>query len=375
MVKFMQSRTFPIDTDQRVALIHGPHDLRVESRAVPSPAQGEALVRVQAVGICGSDFGYLAGTSKYPVKAPFVIGHEASGVVVAVHPTIENMRQGLLNGGRVAIVPSSSCGQCEACRSGFPHLCAFVRYLGSAASDPHVDGALQQYICLPFDRLTQVPDTVSDAAAALLEPLAVAEHAVRRGDVTGRTVLIAGGGAIGQLLASCAKAAGAKSVTVCETQQRRRALALAHGADEVADPAEIERQIEAEIGYDVVLDATGNPVALDMCIRACKRGRGRLVVVGNLPTGSNFPAEAIRRAEIWVTATYRFPGGFERALALVAGGLDLDWLVEMTTDFDHLNEAVSAAAGIDPPLKIQIVPTGSDNRSMHHEFTKEGTQK
>ena len=355
--------------------MRGPHNLHVESRGMPSPADGEALVQVQAVGICGSDFAYLAGTSKYPVKMPFVLGHEACGVVVAIYPSVDNVSTDLSNGSRVALVPSSSCGHCEVCRSGLAHLCKSVRYLGSAATHPHVDGALQQYICLPLDRLTQVPDEVSDAAAALLEPLAVAEHAVRRGDVGGHTVLIAGGGAIGQLLALCAKAAGATNVTICETQQRRRNLALAHGADDVADPAEIERQIDAEIGYDVVLDATGNPVALDLCVRACKRGRGKLVVVGNLPTGSDFPAEAIRRAEIWVTATYRFPGGLDRALALVTGGLDIDWLVEMKADLDHLDDAISAAAGIDPPLKIQIVPTVSYNRSEYQEFMKEGTQK
>lgn len=375
MVRPMQSRTTAPSPNQRVALLRGPHDLHVESRGMPSPEEGEALVEVRAVGICGSDFAYLAGTSKYPVKMPFVLGHEACGVVVAIHSSEGNAPTNVSNGSRVALMPSSSCGRCEMCRLGFAHLCKTVRYLGSAATDPHVDGALQQYICLPFDRLTKVPDTVSDAAAALLEPLAVAEHAVRRGDVAGRTVLIAGGGAIGQLLALCAKAAGARRVTVCETQQRRRALALAHGADEVADPAAIERQIEADIGYDVVLDATGNPVALDLCIRACKRGRGKLVVVGNLPTGSNFPAEAIRRAEIWVTATYRFPGGLERALALVTAGLDIDWLVEKTADFDRLDEAVSAAAGIDPPLKIQILPAVSYNKSKDHEIMKEGTQK
>lgn len=356
----MQSSTTVLPTRQRAGVIHGTQDLRVDSRPVPSPQAGEAIVQVRAVGICGSDFGYLKGTSKYPVKAPFALGHEASGVVVALGaPTTDaaGTAAPLTVGTRVALVPGFSCGACDACRAGWDNLCADVRYLGSAATDPHVDGALQEYLVLPVDHLIAVPDSVSDAAAALLEPLAVAEHAVRRGQVSDENVLVVGGGAIGQLLALAARAAGAAQVTVCEMQERRRQLALDHGADHAVDPAGLDALLADGARYGVVLDATGNPVVLDLCIRATTPGEGRLIIVGNLPADAGLPAETIRRSEIWVTATFRFPGGLARALALVASGLEIDWLVERSADLDDLDDALASAASADPPLKIQVSPT------------------
>lgn len=356
----MQSSTTVPPVRQRAAVIHGTRDLRVDSRPVPTPGAGEALVQVRAVGICGSDFGYLSGTAKYPVKAPFVLGHEASGVVAALGPaTTDAAASGrdVTVGTRVALAPGIPCGRCDACLAGWDNLCASVRYLGSAATEPHVDGALQEYLILPLERLVPIPDSVSDAAAALLEPLAVAEHAVRRGQVSNENVLVVGGGAIGQLLALCARAAGAAQVTVCEMQERRRDLALQHGADHALAPAGVEELLAAGGHYGVVLDATGNPGVMDLCMRATTPGDGRLIIVGNFPADTGLPAETIRRVEIWVTATFRFPGGLDRALELVTSGLDIDWLVERSADFDDLDDALAAAASADPPLKIQVTPT------------------
>lgn len=355
----MQSSTTVTPARQRAAVIHGTRDLRVDALAVPTPQAGEALVQVRAVGICGSDFGYLSGAAKYPVKAPFVLGHEASGVIAGLGEQTTDAAGSatpLAVGTRVALVPGSSCGECDSCLAGWDNLCPNVTYLGSAATDPHVDGALQEYLVVPVGRLIAIPDSVSDAAAALLEPLAVAEHAVRRGQVSAENVLVVGGGAIGQLLALCARAAGAAEVTICETQERRRQLALDHGTDHAVDPAGLEALMNDGAHYDVVLDATGNPAVLDLGIRATTPGDGRLIIVGNLPADTGLPAETVRRAEIWVTATFRFPAGLDRALELVTSGLDIDWLVERSADLDGLDEALAAAASADPPLKIQVSP-------------------
>lgn len=358
--------------EQRAAVVHGPHDLRVETRPRPIPEAGEALVKVSAVGICGSDIGYLNGHSKYVVKAPFVLGHEASGVIVALGPRGgdgDEKNDGAMEltvGTRVALVPGSACGYCDACLAGHDNLCESAQYLGSAASDPHVDGAMQEYVCLPLARLLPVPATVSDSAAALLEPLAVAEHAVRQGDVAGSNVLVVGGGAIGQLVALAARAAGAARITVCEMQPRRRALARTHGADDAVEPAELEGRIDSGTRFDTVLDATGNPVVLQTALRATRPGGGRLIIVGNLPEGTCLPAETVRQAEIWVTATFRFPHGLDRALALVASGLDLDWLVDRRATFDDLQNALDAAALGEAPLKIHVAPTSGED---HHQET------
>lgn len=360
------SSTFPIvRAEQRAAVIHGPHDLRVEARAMPIPRAGEALVKVSAVGICGSDLGYLNGHSKYKVKLPFVLGHEAAGVVAGLGPD-EGGTNALPIGTRVALIPGASCGHCDACLAGHDNVCESVRYLGSAANDPPVDGAMQEYVCMPFQRLVAVPDSVSDSAAALLEPLAVAEHAVRQGEVSGKSILVVGGGAIGQLLALAARAAGAAVITVCETEPRRRELARAHGADDAVAPGEIETRIASGARFDTVLDATGNPRVLEMCISATRPGGGRLVIVGNLPEGTGLSAEKIRRAEIWVTATFRFPRGLDRALALLASGVEIDWLVDQSITLDDLDETLSGVVRSDPPLKIQVTPTSSSEDRDHH---------
>ncbi|MEO6942258.1 MAG: alcohol dehydrogenase catalytic domain-containing protein, partial [Terrimesophilobacter sp.] len=328
-------RTGPIE---RAAVIYGAGDLRVEAREKEVLQPGHAVISLRSVGICGSDLGYFRGTSTYPVTSAFVLGHEAMGVVAAVDDSAPGRKASALTvGTRVALIPGSSCGHCELCLTGLDNLCRKVRYLGSASTDPPVDGALRTSMSLPIERLVPLPDQVSDASAALLEPLAVAEHAVRRADVAGRSVLITGGGAIGQLLALTARAAGASKVTVCELVQRRRQLALDHGADQAVEPKDIEQAIAKAPIFDVALDATGNQAAVDLGIRAVKPGTGRVVIVGNLPQGSGIPIGAIARSEIWVTATFRFPEGLSRALELVLAGLEIDWIVERVVDLDHLD--------------------------------------
>jgi 2-desacetyl-2-hydroxyethyl bacteriochlorophyllide A dehydrogenase len=339
----------------RAVVIHDTDDLRIESRPVPTPAPGEALVAIGAVGICGSDLSYLTGSTKYPIRGPFVLGHEAAGVIVGFGPSTASAS--LRIGDTVALVPSASCGHCERCASGYDNLCPEVRYLGSAAVVPHVDGALQTYLSLPLERLAGIPDTVSMTAAALLEPLGVAEHAVSRAQVAGQQVLVVGGGAIGQLVALVARRYGAESVAVSDIRPRRRALATAHGADRAMPPEEVLERAAAGEDYTVVVEATGNPRAVNTALRALRPGRGRLVIVGNLPTDSGISAESVTRAETWVSGVFRFPGGLTRALALVTSGLPVEWLVEHTTGIDHAADAFSRAVGDDPPLKTHILPS------------------
>jgi 2-desacetyl-2-hydroxyethyl bacteriochlorophyllide A dehydrogenase len=339
---------------QCAVVIHDTGDLRIESRPVPAPARGEALVAIGAVGICGSDLSYFTGSTKYPIKGPFVLGHEAAGVVVDVGPA--TAPPDLRVGDTVALVPSASCGHCERCHAGYDNLCPEVRYLGSAAVVPHVDGALQTYLTLPVGRLVAVPDTVTVTAAALLEPLGVAEHAVRRAQVADQKVLVVGGGAIGQLVALVARCYGAESVAVSDIRPRRRRLAVAHGADRAIPPEEVLEQAAAGEDYTVVVEATGNPLAVDLALRALRPGRGRLVIVGNLPTDSGISAESVTRAETWVSGVFRFPGGLTRALALVTSGLSVEWLVEHTAGIDHATDAFSRAVADDPPLKTHIRP-------------------
>ena len=353
----MTSPVTPVTTNVAAVLV-APSRLVFEERPAPVPGTGEALVRITSVGICGSDTSYFRGTATYPMKAPFVMGHEAAGVIEQMGPGHTSR---LRSGVRVALIPNRSCGSCEDCTAGFDNLCHVSRYLGSAAVTPHQDGALQRLLVMPVSHLLPVPDHIDDATAALLEPLAVALHAVRKVSVEGQKVLVVGGGAIGQLTALVARSLGAAHITVIDTSVRRAALAVTHGADSGCTPNEVSTDGGAGERFDMVFDASGHPDGVDLALRVARPGTGRVILVGNLPADHALPIKRITRAESWVTSTFRFAGGLRPALEFIeASGVDISWLREESVPFENLEHAFRSSMLPDPPLKIHIAfPTVS----------------
>jgi L-idonate 5-dehydrogenase len=200
-----------------------------------------------------------------------------------------------------------------------------------------------------------VPGRIDDATAALLEPFAVALHAVRKAAIDGRTVLIVGGGAIGQLTAIAARALGAGHITVSDPSDRRVNLAVGHGADAGCSPDNVAADVATGASFDVVFDASGHPAGVELALKAARPGTGHVVLVGNLPAGHGLPVQAITRAESWVTSTFRFSGGLAPALKLItSAGLDISWLVEESVPFGNIEDAFLASQRADPPLKVQI---------------------
>ncbi|MFF0267663.1 zinc-binding dehydrogenase [Kribbella sp. NPDC004536] len=316
-------------------------------RPIPAPGPGEVLIRVGTVGICGSDLSYYTGRSVFPVREPLVLGHEAGGVVAAVGAGSTD----LVAGQRVAISPGVSCGECVVCLTGRDNLCESVRYLGSAATTPHVDGALQPYLVMPAANAVPIPDEVSDATAALLEPFGVAHHAVAGRPLRDRSVLVVGGGTIGQLAALIAKAEGATSVVVAELAKQRQEFALNFGATDSLPPD----ALPAQARFDLVVEATGKPAAFDFALEHVEPGTGQLVLVGNLPADYQLPWRPINRREIGVDSVFRFPGGVGHALEYVRRhGLQLDAFVGAAFGPDELVEAFERQLRPDAPLKTQI---------------------
>ena len=336
---------------QTAAVLAGPGDLQLTSRTRPAPAAGEVLVKISTVGICGSDAAYFHGTAAYTISAPFVMGHEASGTIAEWGEGVS----GPALGTAVALVPSLSCGLCEPCRSGFDNLCPNTRYLGSAAVTPHRDGALQEYLAVPATHVLPLPEGFTLAEGALLEPLAVALHAARKTQVAGKTVLVVGGGAIGQLTAVAAKTLGAATVAVSDVSERRARTAVDHGADTALTSAGLRDLLDRGARFDVVFDASGHPAGVEAALMAARPGTGSVVLVGNLPAGAGLPLKYISRAESWVTSTLRFAGGLAPALAFLTDHkLDISWLVEQTVPFNQIVEAFEAPAAADSPLKVHI---------------------
>lgn len=291
-------------------VVHGAGDLRVEQRPVPVPQLGEALVRAEYVGVCGSDLAYYrAGkVGAFEVREPLVVGHEvvgrvssdpsgafAPGTAVAVHPATPGRRLPGLEE-RPNIWPQS-------------------RYLGSAATLPHTQGAMSEFFCVRDDQLRALPAGLPMERAVLAEPLGVALHAINRaGTVAGRDLLVSGAGPVGLLVAGAAKALGARRVAIVDLLEQPLERARTIGADEIYRSG---RDALPEGGFEVVIECSGAPAALSTALEAAAWG-ATVVQVGILPGEPRPVALApIISREIDLRGSFRFIDEIDAAIALL----------------------------------------------------------
>ncbi len=297
------------------ARLHGRGDLRLHEEPVPAPGPGEALVRVTAVGVCGSDVhwwqeGAIGGDR---IVAPLILGHECAGVI----------ESGPRRGARVAIDPAQTCGRCEYCEQGQANLCAALRFAGHAPQD----GALRQYVAWPERCLVPLPAALSDVDGAMLEPLGVAMYSVDLGDVRpGSTVGVFGCGTIGLSVIQLARAAGAAAIfaTDLPAVPHRLAAARRFGATalEARGGGEAAEIVEATggRGVDVAFEAAGDPGAVEAAVAAVKPG-GRAILIG-IPCEDRtaFTASTARRKDLLVRVVHRMKHTYARAVRLVQDG-------------------------------------------------------
>jgi L-iditol 2-dehydrogenase len=319
------------------ARLHAVGDLRVAAEPEPGQAPaGWSALAVTSVGICGSDLHWFTdgGIGENRIEQPVVPGHEFSAVAVS----------GPHAGRRVAVDPAIACNSCEMCRTGHHNLCPTVRFAGHG----DLDGALQERLLWPDHLLHPLPDTVSDDAGALLEPLGVAIHATRVGHVRpGCDVLVVGAGPIGVLALQVARLSGAGRVFAVEPLEHRQATALRHGADQVWSP---ERAAAGVVdatrgrGVDVVIELAGTDAAIATAVAAARPG-GR-IALGGIPSqdSSSFPAAPARRKGLTFAMVRRMNDTYPRAIELAAGAVDLDSLVTARFPLEDAAEAFSAAA-------------------------------
>lgn len=326
-------------TQNVAAVLHGAGDLRIEEVPVPVPGPGEVLVEIRSVGICGSDVHYYehGRIGDYVVAAPMVLGHEASGVIAGT-------------GQRVAIEPGVPCGHCEQCRTGAYNLCPDVRFFAT----PPIDGALANLVAVNAAFAHPVPDSMSDDAAALCEPLSVGLWANRKaGTAIGSRVLVTGAGPIGILCAETARAAGATWVGLADVQPDRLKAAEVFAVDDVIDA----RQDVDYAAYrpDVLLECTGAEPVVDAGLRALRpRGRGVLVGMG-AKANQTLPVQVVQARELTVTGTFRYAHTYPDAIALAASGrIDLDALVGARLPLDESERALRMGH-TDPAVLKSIV--------------------
>jgi len=330
----------------RVARLHGPGDVRLHDEPRPTPGPGEVLVRVEAVGLCGSDLHWFSEGSigGVPLTRPLVPGHELAG-------TTEDGR-------RVAVDPAIPCGECPQCLEGHPNLCPTVRFAGYGEDD----GALSEWMAWPERCLFPLPEGLSATDGAMLEPLGVALHAVDLAHIRpGATVGVFGCGPIGLLAVQAARLAGAGRVLATDLPSRPHRLeaARALGAEAVAaDGGEARKILESTkgLGLDAAVEAAGDSAAVDSAILAVRPG-ARVVIAG-IPAEDriSFLASPARRKGLSLVLSRRMKHTYPRAIELAAAGrVDLRSVVTRRFPLEEAGAAFESAATRDG-LKVVVEP-------------------
>ena len=340
----------------KVLVWNGPRHMTVEERKRPEPGRNEVLLRVGAVGICGSEIeGYLGNNSlRVP---PLIMGHEFSGEVVAVGPH-EGDAQVPAVGQRVTANPLISCGQCVYCRAGKAHICSHRRLIGA-----HQPGAFAEYVVVPSSALISLPEQLDIKTAALAEPFSVAIHAVNLGQVgEGTGVVVWGAGSIGLLVMCAARVERASRIIAVDTNPQRMQAARLVGAQEVLDAregnvAERVRELMADMPNVVVFDAVGRSVTRQAAVTAAGSG-ATVVLVGLHDSETTFEVNNMIRSEVTLIGSYAYTmQEFRRAVELLAMGevpteawMDVRGLDAGPDSFVELVDSPGAAT------KIMLIP-------------------
>ena len=343
------------------ARLHGPADLRVERVPRPGPPKhDEALLRVKATGICGSDLHAYqdARVGDTPVTSPLILGHEFSGVVVAAGPdALDGNARPLEPGARVAVDPAQPCLHCDMCEQGHPNLCRHIRFCSTHPND----GSLSEWMLIPARCCFPVPKTVSDIEAALLEPLGVALHAVDLAKLgAAHSVAILGAGSIGLFIQQVAKLSGADPIFVTDKFPWRLKVARQHGALAIncdqEDPVAIIDKETAGRGVDVAIEAAWADHSVQQAVEMARPG-GRVVLVG-IPSRDQLTLKpsAARRKGLTIKFCRRMKHTYPRAIQLMERGrIDLRGFVSHRFPLRRAGEAFALnAAYRDEVVKIII---------------------
>jgi L-iditol 2-dehydrogenase len=340
----------------KVLRLHGEGDIQLHSEPLPEPKQGELVIRVSAVGICGSDLHWFgeAGIGDAHLSRPLVLGHEFSGIVEDPRST--------LNERRVAVDPAIACQECEYCLGGNPNFCEQLRFAGHGEDD----GALREFMAWPEKNLHLLPDTINFEEGALLEPLGVALHAVELGTIQpGAAVGVFGVGPIGLMIVQLARLAGAGDIVVTDRLDHRLEAALSMGATKgflVTDEWD-RREIWSATkgrGVQVAFESAGDNQAVETAVEAAKPG-GRIILVG-IPAQdwTAFTASTGRRKGLTIKLSRRMKFTYPRAIQLVQESLiDLRSMVSQhfpLSEYKLAFQAAKARQGLKTIINIQNLP-------------------
>jgi 2-desacetyl-2-hydroxyethyl bacteriochlorophyllide A dehydrogenase len=330
----------------KAVVIEEPNKMSVKQVADPTPGSDEAVIKVEACGICGTDIHVLHGEFA-PTRYPIIPGHEFCGEVVAVGAGVSNVKVGDF----VAVDPSLFCGRCRQCRAGRFNLCENWNAIGVGSAN----GACAEFVSAPSANAFRLPSELPRHWGALVEPLSCAVHGLDQIDLkVAGAYLIYGAGTMGLLLAQLAKDSGASQVDMVERNPKRHALAKQLAADHVAISAS---ELDMPRGWDVVIDATGVVPAIEDGLKRVARGGTFLMFgVAAADATATFSPFRVYNDEIKIIGSMAVLHSFERALSLLAKGvIDCEAMITNRFRLDEYSSAIDtflAGSG----LKVQVAP-------------------
>ena len=340
----------------RHVVVTAPGEVELHTAPAPTPAAKEVLIRMIAVGICGSDVHAAHGRHPF-VPLPYHPGHEVVGTIEAVGADVD-----IPVGSRIVVEPILACGSCKYCRDGRYNLCATMSFFGCTAPT----GGLADLFILPADRVVSVPPDLTDLQAVLIEPLSTPIHAVRLAgpDLTGRTVAILGAGTIGLLTMAAARRAGAARIAVSDTLAGKRDLARKLGADSVHDAAspDMVADIRNDLGTsaDVVFDCVSVQGTIDQAMALAMKG-GTIVVVGVPAAPVTVPLPEIQDLQIRIqgSATYT-RDDYDQAISMLTAGLVRP--EDFVTARYPLSEVAAAFDDASSGRQVKVVVVADDEK-------------
>jgi L-iditol 2-dehydrogenase len=305
----------------KVAVLTEPRQIIFEERDIPVPQEHEVLVKIEHVGICGSDLHYYehGRIGNFVVEKPIVLGHESSGAVVAAGKRVTHLQAGDL----VTLEPGYTCGKCEFCKKGLYNLCPDVVFMAT----PPYDGAFAEYVAFPADMAFKLPAGMGTVEGALIEPLAVGFHAANQARAkVGDTAVVLGSGCIGLVTLMALKAMGVGTVYQVDVIASRLEKSKEIGASQVfkADEVDVVKAITDVTrgqGADIVIETAGSRITTQQTAQLVKRG-GRIVLVGMAPEANiAYDFGQLLAKEASINTVFRYRNLYPAAISAVAGGL------------------------------------------------------
>ncbi|KAJ51419.1 L-iditol 2-dehydrogenase [Clostridium tetanomorphum] len=325
----------------KVAIMNEIGKMGFIQKDIPEIMDNEVLVKIEYVGICGSDLHYYetGRIGDYVVEPPFVLGHEAGGTIVKVGKNVSHLKVD----DRVALEPGKTCGHCEFCKSGKYNLCSDVVFFAT----PPVDGTFQEYVAHEADLCFKLPENVDTMEGGLIEPLAVGFHAANQGKAhIGQSAVVMGAGCIGLVTMLALKAMGLSQVYMVDIMQNRLDKALELGATGVingkdTDVIKAVMHITGGLGCDLVFETAGTEITTQQAVKVAKKG-ATIVLVGYSKNGMiTLPMSEVLDKELTFKTVFRYRNIYPMAIkAVESGAVNLKGIVTNIFEFDDIQNAM-----------------------------------